>query len=124
MDGEIIVISFLNGRYYSATGFAADLLNALSKGPLSKEDAFAWLEKHRGPPEGTGWNLALDVLWERLLTEGMLSCTEAPSVTDNLSRTSLETALYFQAHTELADVITLDPVHEVSSEGWPHKAAT
>jgi hypothetical protein len=89
MDGEIIVISFLNGRYYSATGFAADLLNALSKGPLSKEDAFAWLEKHRGPPEGTGWNLALDVLWERLLTEGMLSCTEAPSVTDNLSRTSV-----------------------------------
>lgn len=95
-DGDRVVIDIHSGAYYTLTPEAASLFSeAIDGGEVV------------GDPD------RLPVL-VRLMAEGLLIGDE--SVT-GVEPAPAEAA--FTRYTDMADLLLLDPIHEVENEGWP-----
>ena len=125
VGGEAIVVSFETGSYFSIQGTGAFIVGALASGPVSEGLVVADIaEAYSG------------VLLE-MIAEGTASFVDAliasrvAEVTDGEREPGRgielpKDASYGYAapeeHSELAELITLDPIHEVSPAGWPERA--
>jgi hypothetical protein len=131
VDGEALIMDMLKGNYYSCVGASAIAWDALKQG-ATVTGAAAVLADTYGLATT---DVAPDV--ERfvavLLAEEMLvpndaanvelgdppdSAPEAASVPDERSHGTYG-PLTFERFSDLADLILLDPVHDVSEAGWP-----
>jgi hypothetical protein len=126
IDQEAIVISFETGKYFCVRSIGADVVAALNDGALTAEELAAWVAATYGP----GFEEGLAGFVAELLREGIAEQVAGdPGVRGELKTVHGEDnvvgrGFFLEPHSELADVITLDPVHEISQEGWPHKATT
>ena len=123
IDGEVILIDFTTGSYYSVTGAAATTWTLLCEGTAIDEIAEALSGGEESLPDGTDSEV-VDFA-ERLVAEGLLRrAGESPGSTPpDGAKTGDErlafTPLEFERFTDMQDLILLDPVHDVSKEGWP-----
>lgn len=124
VDDEALIMDMVRGTYYSCTGASTTAWNALATG-----NDIATVVAHIA----TGYEITteraaadLDAFVAALLAEGML--VEAPEA--NGADAALPAPvvgvpyapLAFERFTDLADLILLDPVHDVGDAGWPHVA--
>lgn len=120
LDGEVIIISFESGKYYSSSGTGADLL---------------WLLKQNVDPNA----------WEKIL-RNRFNLIEFPfdEITDFLRKCNFEGIVALTdedlngkadlpndyefnawskpellAFADLQDLLMVDPIHDSSLEGWP-----
>ena len=120
LDGEVILISFDTGKYFSAIGTGADILWLAEKGVPQKK-----------------WEIILSSAYENFLSND----TDIPIFIQNLVNEGL--VLEFDdnllgecelpldmvrevwappkliAFNDLQDLLLIDPIHDASLEGWP-----
>ena len=122
LDGEVIIVDFDSGHYYSFQGTAADVLWLVDHG-ISTD---MWPELLRVGYPSLDWSSAesgvirfLDRLIElRLvipLDAGSMTHLELPDDADRVTWVDPE----MMVNDELADLLVIDPIHDVSDDGWP-----
>lgn len=119
-DGEVVVANYLTGAYYSLTGSAASIWQGLANGMSSTEIA-DWLSA-RFPDAAETIPATIMAFVDRLLNEGMLAPGAAPAAA--ATEPALTLAAFelpqVERFDDLADLLLLDPVHDVAQAGWPH----
>jgi hypothetical protein len=121
LDGEVIIISFTTGQFYSAKGSGADVLSLLREG-FSSENIVQILSNHY--PSFEYEHSGLDQFISSLLDAGIIHETTANKDTtafklpDDLSR-SLWDKPELLIHDEIHGLLLVDPIHDTNDEGWP-----
>jgi hypothetical protein len=126
VDGEALIMDMVTGSYYTCldsstmawealkNGRALDEVSALlsSAYPISVEEAQRDVEQ-----------FVSDLLHEEMLVarDDAPDASE-PTLGNGTSPGNYQT-LRFERYMDLADLILLDPVHDVSDAGWPHEPA-
>ena len=123
VDGEVVAVDFDTGSYYSLRGAAEVVWGAVTE-PASLSQVIAVVARRFHADDLAGDTGAF---LDQLVAEGLLERREGPhangssaEVPDTAHPTEPLGALGFEKFTDMEDIILLDPVHDVSSEGWPH----
>jgi Coenzyme PQQ synthesis protein D (PqqD) len=129
IEGEVIVIDLSTGSYYSLRSSGAEIWHALERGLREDEIANALAVRYDG--EAAEITAAVSKLLDELREEGLIESSNGagealpaalPSLQDDGPRDRFEPPL-LEKHTDMQDLILLDPVHEVDARGWPHAQA-
>ena len=123
IEGEVIVIDLSSGSYFSLSGSAPDVWELLAGGVTAAEAAAALEARYEADSEtiGTGVEELLGKLVEARLVVEDANGNGAPAPAAPAGRTAFEQPA-FERYTDMQDYFLLDPIHEVSPEGWPKPA--
>lgn len=120
IEGEIIVLNFENGHYYSLNPSGSAVWTHLCSG-APVEQATAAVAKQFSVDVGSIAPLIEDFA-ERLESEHLLRREDrdpaAPLDPDGAGGEFSPPA--FEKFTDMEQLLLLDPIHEVSESGWPH----
>jgi Coenzyme PQQ synthesis protein D (PqqD) len=130
IDGEVIVIDLTTGSYYSLRGAGAEVWSDLTSG--SHVDRI--VERLAARYDASKDEIADSVrdLLDALDREELVVAVEdgelelagdqpAVAVAPVMERSPFQRPV-LEKHTDMQDLILLDPVHDVSEKGWPHPA--
>ena len=122
MDEEMVVINLDSGCYFSLNKTAARLWNHLEQGCSVNQAArqMAWFY---GSGEVPILNDVTSFI-ERLMEEGLIRSgergpTNGPPLKEGQGEPYLKPS--FEKYSDMQEMLLLDPIHEVSEAGWPHK---
>lgn len=121
LDGEVIIISFTTGQFYSAKGSGADVLSLLKAG-LSTTSIIQILSTYYSTFKNE--DSGLDLFLSSLLNLGIIQETietketETFQLPNDLVR-SLWKKPELLIHDEIRGLLLVDPIHEANDEGWP-----
>ena len=121
LDGEVIIISFTTGKFYSTKGSGADVLSLLREG-FSSKSIIQILSNYY--PTFEYEHSGLDLFISSLLDAGIIHETRVSKETtafqlpDDLSR-SLWDKPELLIHDEIHGLLLVDPIHDTNDEGWP-----
>lgn len=126
VDGEAIIVNLDSGAYYSLLGIGAEIWGLLEEG-ASLGTLLSWVGEHYA---GTPQQIAAGVtaLIEELLAEQLLAPGTASGTVPDPTATPLPADRppfinpELEKFTDMAELLLLDPIHEVDAEGWPHPA--
>jgi hypothetical protein len=115
VDGEIIAIDFVSGAYFNMIGTAAEIWRLLiaGYGDGAIADAYATTDSAREPAAGVRAFIA------ELTAARLIEPSAAPPRAD-LPPVNAYAAPCLDKFEDMAELIQLDPIHEVSERGWPH----
>lgn len=124
-EGQYIVLNHVTGEYYSFDRASSAVLGALLSGADESSVTAAFLEKY-GPDCGAAPAVAKFVA--ELLEAGIIAAAAgeaipaaeagAAHIGEIADKTMPE--LGFEAFSDVADLLLMDPIHEVDEEmGWP-----
>jgi hypothetical protein len=126
IEGETIIIDLSSGTYFSLQGSAPEIWQALAQGK-GDEQIIAHLEALYAA-DAAELALAVTSFLQELLSDQLI----APSENGETPASAAEpveaaerapfVAPRLERFTDMQDIILLDPVHKVDSEGWPHAA--
>lgn len=123
VDGEVIVIDMDEGNYFSMRGSAARIWQLAGQGH-SAGAIVAALEASVGEVPRQEIEAGVSALLDQLAEEGILQ----PASVDEANAAPVQipaepfTAPVMQKYTEMQDLLTLDPIHEVDETGWPNRS--
>jgi hypothetical protein len=126
IDDEVIVVDLSTGSYFSLRAAGAAVWHALDGGLSEEEISDALIARYDGAPEEIA--TAVAGLLRELTDEGLIvsanGTEEARAMAVSLAAQESEPRERFQPpvlekHTDMQDLILLDPVHEVGAQGWP-----
>jgi hypothetical protein len=124
IEGEVILIDLKTGTYYSLRDSGAAVWQAIEQGAV--EDGIAAELRSRYEASEEQIRDAVQRLLAELEREGLIRADEGeagPATPSNNGAARLPFAApVLEKHTDMQDLILLDPVHEVGAEGWPHPA--
>jgi hypothetical protein len=123
IDGETIVIHLGTGSYYSLQQVAADVWAAIARGADQEQvldEIVASYDVTREEAESTIAPLLRDLEGENLIVQSANGAVYEPVST--AGERAAFAAPMLEKHTDMQDIILLDPVHEVDDRGWPHVA--
>jgi hypothetical protein len=119
LEGEVIVIHFETGNYYSMMGTAAEiwlkLADSISLESLASR--FAQIDKK-------GYALLQSFL-DSLKQEGLITTSECG---DAKISSAVDMGIFseptFEKYTDMQALLLADPIHDVQDQaGWPHLKA-
>lgn len=119
VDDQAIVISFASGNYYTIDGTGAFIIKAMTLAPVRAQDVLDALNQTYAPIGAPERTLQLGVFFGELLREELV---------EGVAYTGPKPGIVFhgpygfqpiQKESRLADILTLDPIHEVTASGWP-----
>lgn len=121
IDGEVIVIDLATGTYFSLQNGAADVWALLMAGHSVPEMVETLSKLHDQDAESI--REQLEPFLESLLTESLVVSNpnghvEKGAVPPLSGSGSFSATL--EKHTDMTELILLDPVHDVDTVGWPH----
>jgi len=120
LDEETIIIDFETGTYYSLSG-TAHWVWFLLENKLSVTEIINQLIAHyAGEPEEI--DAAVRQFIGELAQAGIIVATVAPQpgiASLPFSRQDRFTPPVLEIHTDIQDLLLLDPIHEVGKQGWP-----
>ncbi len=108
---EMVLIDIQSGRYFSLRGAAVDVWRLLSvpRSPATLHEAFV------APNHGE-----LDAVLANMLEEGLLLTAAGQASSEGHEARHEYRTPQVEVYSDLAELIALDPVHEVDAEmGWP-----
>ncbi|WP_374448092.1 PqqD family protein [Stella sp.] len=126
IDGEVILINTLSGFYYSLRGSAVALWGEIEDG-RSVDDLRAWAAGQYGLEPAAAAD-AVDGFVAGLVADRVLLPADGPAAPADVRRVpppapgEAFAAPVIERFTEMQDLLTLDPIHEVDDLGWPHAA--
>jgi Coenzyme PQQ synthesis protein D (PqqD) len=126
IEDEVVLINLKTGTYYSLRDSGAAVWQAIEHG--AGEDAIAAELQSRYDASHAEIRDAVGQLLAELQGEGLIRTDEreADQASTPIARANGSTlpfsAPVLEKHTDMQDLILLDPVHEVGAEGWPHPA--
>lgn len=128
LDGEVVIANLKNGRYYSLVDSASEIWQMIEEGSTSQQIQSRLLAKYRFP-EGSPAALLVHFL-QQLQSEGLV-CLEADGTGDTPDGegplAAADAPLFalpeLTMHSDMEGLLLLDPIHEVSEQGWPEMKA-
>lgn len=120
---EVVIIHLRRGTYYTLNQSAAVLWRALAAGLGSDEALTKHLKDCLGHVQET---LRTDVgrFIEQLLAEELVNKTTADKEEAAFPQPCEEIDAYeppmLEIFSDIQQILTLDPIHEVTETGWPH----
>lgn len=122
IDGEAIVVNLDSGVYYSLRDSAAVIWELLAR-QIAVPDAVQLLAScYSGAPvmiEAGVTALLGELLNEHLLLPAEGAPAEAPALAHIVGHPPFQLPV-LEKFTDMADLLLLDPIHEVDLTGWPH----
>jgi hypothetical protein len=129
LDGETIAIDFLSGRFYSFRETGADLLWLISQGISSDHFARVLGEHFQLHEDSAEVSKQINDFLDALLTLNIIeihtdlqanqtSADETIRLPDDYPRTEWVSPM-LTSNDDLADLLKIDPIHDVSESGWP-----
>jgi Coenzyme PQQ synthesis protein D (PqqD) len=125
IDDEVVMIDLETGNYFTFRGSATRMWACIDAGMSARETLEHLQESFEGDPsimeQGIRW------LLDQLLQENLIVTLEEPpnrsvSLAPEGDRQDYSDPA-FERYDDMADLILLDPVHEIDQEeGWPKKA--
>lgn len=121
IDNEMVVINLQTGCYYSLNRDAALAWRLVSSG-FAISDI---LEMGEGGQGGARLGEALrdivrDFEAERLLQKALNAMDRNHAAIDGLDVSAIRNPS-MRKHEDIQEMLKLDPIHEVTDLGWPHK---
>ena len=126
IEGEVIVIDLETGSYYSLRDASADIWQGIESGADEQQIADSLHLRYDASPETIG--AAVGKLLDELAREGLVEPGDGGSAADRAAPPQEAngrvpfSAPMLEKHTDMQDLILLDPVHKVGPRGWPHAA--
>lgn len=122
IDGEVIIINLDSGTYYNLIDVALHIWQGLEVGATADQIASVLSGAYDLTKESS--REAVDGLLASLLAEEILVPADVaapPSTPFELAeRTGLTfTPPVLTMHTNMSDLLMLDPIHDVDEQGWP-----
>ena len=118
IDGEVVVVSFESGRYYSLSDTAADVWRLVSAGATLRTA----LERFDGDGgNGEARTAVLDFV-EVLRTEGLIVEDESDPHVDSSGAVMVKPFVrpVLERFDEMSEMLLYDPIHDVDDSGWPN----
>ena len=131
IEGEVILIDLKTGTYYSLRAAGAAVWRAIEHGAGEDEIGAALERRYEGSAEEM--REAVRRLLADLEREGLVraengaapAAAPAPAPVESGAEARVPfVAPALEKHTDMQDLILLDPVHEVGAQGWPHSAGS
>lgn len=133
IDGEVLIINFENGNYYSLRGTGAEIWSIVEGGAAVGDIVEAIDRRYQG--DRNRMQEAINKFLEELRSEALIvhENGDAPERTavphSGLETTAGEERPAFEIplmekHSDVQDLLVLDPIHEVDETGWPTPKAT
>lgn len=123
VDGEALIMDMVTGTYYTCLGPATIAWDALKRG-VEPGDVAAMIAT-RYEVDVAGVERDLDAFVAELVQEEILVVRESEPEGGPMAPAPAPTGPYeplrIERYTDLADLILLDPVQDVSGAGWPHE---
>jgi len=124
VEGEIIIIDMDEGNYFSMRDTSAMIWELIASG-LSHSGIISALYSASDASseyisESVGTFLT-QLVSEQILQEQSAETEDAIEI--KLASLDFQ-APTFDKYTEMQDLLTLDPIHEVDETGWPNRAET
>jgi hypothetical protein len=117
LDGEVVVINVATGVYYSLTGTAAVIWDAMVAGASAKEIASAFANGGAEVVESCAGFL------DSLVAEGLLAAADDAPRAEAVPQAAVPFAPpAFLKYTDMQEMLLADPIHEVTEKGWPYVA--
>lgn len=127
IEGEVIIINFDTGVYYSLNSVCKDVWSHLEKGAFLPEIVDDLMNKYEGEKDVI--QSEVNQLLTELAKEELLISIEDADNNREKQRNILESAdgnnkpLFtkpaFRKYTDMKEMLLLDPIHEVDETGWP-----
>ena len=120
LNGEVVIISFNSGNYYSCVGSAADILSLVSK----EVDRTLWKEiicnKYRinDMPVAEIDSFINECLRENILVLSNSKLQGVSDLPDDFNRNEWNTPI-LKIYSDYQDLLLIDPIHDSSLTGWP-----
>ena len=125
IDGETIIIDLGSGTYFSLRGVAPEIWNGLAEG-RSDEQIVAELEGRYAADDVQLASVVSAFLAELAADQLIAPSDEGPVANVPGTPPAPERAPFappkLERYTDMQEIILLDPVHKVDSQGWPHPA--
>jgi hypothetical protein len=129
VDGEVVAIDFERGTYFSLTGPAEAVWAVVTPGATAPEVCAALRDRY--DTTGIDLDAAVGTFLSSLVEEGLVveadagaaqgADAEAPeSQAPAGPPAGLLGELRIEKFTDMEQIILLDPVHDVTEQGWPH----
>jgi hypothetical protein len=124
IEGEVILIDLKTGTYYSLRGVGAAIWQGIVAGADSEQIADELLRRYDASNDQAAdavQSLIRELERESLIRtdDGDGDAAEPPTFENGAgARLPFELSA-LEKHTDMQDLILLDPVHEVGAEGWP-----
>lgn len=123
IEGEVIILNFDSGSYYSLNENAMGIWHLLQGGYPYTALLNAWQAacKSAGEPVIVTFTTFMEELQqERLIVPTTL--TAIPADAPALAVVNPAAGLVLNKFTDLQNLLLLDPIHDVDEMGWPHPA--
>ncbi|GAB4027782.1 PqqD family protein [Spirosoma gilvum] len=121
-DDEVIIVNMSRGNYYSLRDSAAIVWQGLEAG-ASEDTLLTYLSSTYSTDE-TVIGASLRSFFDQLVTEELLVEGTPPPLAPLQNRHIQKPFVppTLEVYTDMADLLTLDPIHDVSPvDGWPIK---
>jgi hypothetical protein len=123
IDGEVIIINLDTGTYYNLVDVALDIWQGLEVGATVDQIADALCGVYGITMDAS--REAVDGFLASLLAEEILALADDAAeptsppfqLADRTGRTFMPPVL--TTHTNMSDLLMLDPIHDVDEQGWP-----
>lgn len=116
IEDEIIIIDLESGIYYNLVDTAAELWAALVNGATREQLGQAFARRYPGQEK------TLEPYLDELLAAEILALESqaSPPADFELPEAARPfTAPKLTSHTNMSDLLLLDPIHDVDDDGWP-----
>ncbi len=130
IDNEAVIMDLRNGTYFSATGSGALIWSGLEAGCHYDQILRSLSTQYQAAPETL--RAALDGFLAELFDSDLIEHAEGedalPAVADlpamaaSSERGAFEPPVLAK-HTDMQDLLLLDPIHDVEEAGWPTRKA-
>ena len=123
-EDEVILVSLVNGNYYSLRNTAAEMWSAIERGVDTTDIVQAYTAKYGLSSEQvSSIDEFVAQLHEHVLVKPVLPSEVSPVQLQDVEST-FQTPIV-EAYSDMQDLLLLDPIHEVDEEtGWPAKQQT
>lgn len=122
IEGELILVHMEKGTYYSTDAIGAELWALIETGCSAAEMCDVLLCTYDATPAEV--DVAVAAFLARLCDEELVATEASPGDRPLPSRRMKDQRLPFQppalnAYRDMADMLSLDPIHDVEAAGWP-----
>jgi hypothetical protein len=120
-DGELVIAHYGSGLYYSLSQGGTLVWQGLRHG-LSVAEVIDWLRGHFAA-NAAAIPAAVEAFVRKLSDEGLVAEAEAGAKAGELPVIAAEkwSEPLLERFDDLQELLLLDPVHDVSEAGWPHR---
>jgi hypothetical protein len=124
LDGEAVIVDFSTGRYHAAAGVAATVWEAMKQGQEINEIMIEVRSSYTGVPDDAESSVLAFI--DSVVDAGLAKQVDtevAPTSSIQQQESTTPTPWIvplLESHNDLADLMLIDPVHDVTARGWPN----